>query len=139
MAGVLAGIKGGVKLKSSANGTPFPGRASPGTSGGPVSTSSTAPRAPLAPISSLLHGANDSRKAVDLIASRKMKQLQWEKVSKAQLGKTVWSQPEVDDEEMVEKMKAVNLWNAMEDEFKAKEIIYDAVSEYAPDSKGEWS
>lgn len=87
----------------------------------------SAPRAPLAPISSLLHGANDSRKDVSLVASRKMKQLQWEKVSKAQMGKTVWSQPEVPEAELINKMRAVNLWSDMEDEFKAKEIVYDAV------------
>lgn len=56
-----------------------------------------------------------------------MKQLQWEKVSKAQLGKTVWSNPEVAEDELISKMRAVNLWSDMEDEFKAKEIIYDAV------------
>lgn len=59
-----------------------------------------------------------------------MKQLQWEKVSKAQVAKTVWSTSETvdnDENEIVNKMKAVNLWSEMEDEFKAKEIIYDAV------------
>ena len=86
-----------------------------------------APRAPLAALSSLLHGANDSRKNVALVASKKMKQLQWEKVSKAQLGKTIWSTSEVPEDELISKMRAVNLWSDMEDEFKAKEIIYDAV------------
>jgi cytokinesis protein len=56
-----------------------------------------------------------------------MKQLQWEKVSKAQLAKTVWSAPEVAEDALASKMRATNLWDEMEDEFKAKEIIYDAV------------
>ena len=56
-----------------------------------------------------------------------MKQLQWEKVSKAQLAKTVWSNPEVSEDELISKMRAANLWADMEDEFKAKDIMYDAV------------
>ena len=56
-----------------------------------------------------------------------MKQLQWEKVSKAQVGKTVWSTPEVAEDAIATKMQSVNLWMEMEDEFKAKEIIFDAV------------
>lgn len=86
-------------------------------------------RAPLAPLASLLHGANDSRKDVAMMASKKMKQLQWEKISKAQLGKTIWSASEADENSLVSQMKAVNLWSEIEDEFKAKEIIFDAVSE----------
>lgn len=126
MAGVFAGIKGGFKLKSA------------GQKGSPPDSppqqrvnlaSHLASRAPLAPITSLLHGANDSRKDVSLMASKKMKQLQWEKVSKAQLGKTVWGETEHTEVELIGKMQAVNLWSEMEDEFKAKEIIRDAVSE----------
>jgi cytokinesis protein len=129
MAGVFAGIKGGFKLKSAGSDkADSPNAPSLRATPSPGSVGSTAARAPLAPISTLLHGANDSRKQVPFMASKKMKQLQWEKVSKAQLGKTVWSQPEVDDEQLVEKMKAANLWDAMEAEFKAKEIIFDAVS-----------
>ena len=58
------------------------------------------------------------------MASRKMKQLQWEKVSKTQLAKTVWGDADDADGLMG---KAPSLWAEMEDEFKAKEIIYDAV------------
>jgi cytokinesis protein len=43
------------------------------------------------------------------------------------LDKTVWSAPDVAEENLVQKLKAVNLWSDMEEEFKAKEIIYDAV------------
>ena len=64
-----------------------------------------------------------------MIASKKMKQLQWEKVSKAQLSKTVWGETAQTEDELMGKMQAVNLWSEMEDEFKAKEIIRDAVSE----------
>jgi len=62
-----------------------------------------------------------------MIASKKMKQLQWEKVPKPRLEKTIWSTPEIEEEELLTKMRSVNLWSEMENEFKAKEIIYDAV------------
>jgi len=122
-AGLFAGLQGGVKLRST-------GKTSESPDSAPTANpkvASHASRAPLAPMSSLLHGANDSRKDVSLVASKKMKQLQWEKVSKAQLGKTVWSNPELPEDELISKMRAANLWSDMEDEFKAKEIIYDAV------------
>lgn len=62
-----------------------------------------------------------------MMASKKMKQLQWEKVSKTQLEKTIWSKPEIAEDELLNRMKAVNLWSEMEDEFKAKEVIANAV------------
>lgn len=123
MAGVLAGLSG-VRLKSAGTADSTP-ESQPRSNLSP--TAPTAPRAPLAPLSSLLHGPNDSRKDVSLMASRKMKQLQWEKVSKAQVSKTVWSAPELAEDDIAIKMRAVNLWDEMEDEFKAKEIIFDAV------------
>lgn len=121
MAGVLAGIKGGgFKLKGAA----ISQSDSPPPPPPPPPMAHIAGRAPLAPLSALLHGANDSRKDVAHVASRKMKQLQWEKVSKAQLAKTVWGDAE-DADGLTG--KAPSLWAEMEDEFKAKEIIYDAV------------
>lgn len=65
-----------------------------------------------------------------MIASKKMKQLQWEKVSKAQLGKTVWGKNEEArlEEEVAEKLKMFNVWDKIEDQFKAKEVMYDAIS-----------
>lgn len=125
MAGVFAGIMGGVKLKST--GQSDDANSDPAPRAPPPPMAPSAPRAPLAPLSSLLHGVNDSRKDVSLVASKKMKQLQWEKVSKAQLDKTVWSAPDAAEVNLVQKLKAVNLWSDMEEEFKAKEIIYDAV------------
>ena len=126
MAGLLAGIQGGVKLRNGSQKSSTPTSSSSHTPQLAVS-SAIAARAPLAPLSSLLHGANDSRKDVSLVASKKMKQLQWEKVSKAQLGKTVWSKLEISEDELITKMRSVNLWSDMEDEFKAKDIVYDAV------------
>lgn len=121
MAGVLAGIK--LKAASaSASEASTPANSPP-----PPPMPLAAGRAPLAPLSSLLHGANDSRKDVAMVASKKMKQLQWEKVPKPRLEKTIWSTPEVEEEELLTKMRSVNLWSEMENEFKAKEIIYDAV------------
>ena len=124
MAGLLAGIQGGVKLKSAGIKRDSPGGVSQKGFSPPTGA---APRAPLAPFSALLHGANDSRKDISLMASKKMKQLQWEKVSKAQLAKTVWSAPVADETVITSKMQSANLWSEMEDEFKAKEIIFDAV------------
>ena len=124
MAGVLAGIKlkstnrGGDDDSATANVTPPPP---------PMPPSMAAGRAPLAPLASLLVGANDSRKDVSVYASKKMKQLQWEKVPRPRLNKTIWSTPEVQEEELLTKMRSVNLWDEMENEFKAKEVIFDAV------------
>jgi len=126
MAGVLAGIKlkaaGGTPTSDSGSSTPAQSPPPP-----PMPSSFGGSRAPLAPLSSLLHGVNDSRKDVTMIASKKMKQLQWEKVPKPRLEKTIWSTPEIEEEELLTKMRSVNLWSEMENEFKAKEIIYDAV------------
>ena len=125
MAGVIAGIKGGVSLRSTNAGEDAAPTALAGPDG--FSSAPAAPRAPLAPLSALLYGASDSRKDVAYVASKKMKQLQWEKVSKAQLQKTVWSEPEVPEGEFAIKMQAANIWTEMEDEFKAKEVVFDAV------------
>lgn len=64
-----------------------------------------------------------------MMASKRMKQLQWDKVSKAQLDKTIWSEadnPEV-EEQVMDRMKAVDLWSEIDQEFKAREIIQNAV------------
>ncbi|ODN79464.1 hypothetical protein L202_03439 [Cryptococcus amylolentus CBS 6039] len=126
MSSVFAGIKGGHSLKKTAGSTvppppPPPPPAAP--------SSNPASRAPLESVSSLLYGANDSRKDVSMIASKRMKQLQWDKVSKAQLEKTVWKKAEDDkmEEEVVNMMKAHNIWDEIENEFKAKEVMYDAI------------
>jgi cytokinesis protein len=59
-----------------------------------------------------------------------MKQLQWEKVNKSNLEKTVWSQAQqMPQEEWAMKLKRVDVWSEMEDEFKAREVAYDAVGE----------
>lgn len=125
MAGVLAGIKlkGANRGVDSEDSSPSVTPPPPPMPPPPM----TAGRAPLAPLASLLVGANDTRKDVGMIASKKMKQLQWEKVPKPRLEKTIWSTPEVQEEELLTKMRSVNLWSEMENEFKAKEIIYDAV------------
>lgn len=126
MAGLLAGIKAGVKLSKSEGPTP---RSTPSSTRSPTPTSSTVPRAPNQGIGSLFYGVNDSRKNVAHMASKKMKQLQWDKVSKTQLQKTIWSAPEnpTVEETFVQRFKAADLWSEMEDEFKAREIVYDAV------------
>lgn len=60
-----------------------------------------------------------------------MKQLQWEKVNKSNLEKTVWGQAQqMPQEEWAMKLKRVDVWSEMEDEFKAREVVYDAVGEF---------
>ena len=135
MSGLLAGIQGGVKLKTS--GLPPAGpKITPPPKSVPGEVAAVS-RAPHAPISSLFHGVNDSRKDVGVVASKKMKQLQWEKVGKAQLAKTVWSTNETKEDELVDKMKAVDVWSEMENEFKAREIIHDAFSEAFSGNSGQ--
>ena len=84
-------------------------------------------RAPLAPLGTLLYGANDSRKPVTHMASRKMKQLQWEKVPKAQLESTIWGQQDPDAIAGALTEKSASIWTEVDDEFRAKEILRDAV------------
>lgn len=126
MAGLLAGIRGGVNL-SKTGGVPKKVTAPPPPP--PPGSMGTISRAPGAPIGALFHGVNDSRKHVPNMASGRMKQLQWDKVAKGQLNNTVWGAPEQlsAEEELVQRMKAANLWSDIENEFKAKEILYDAV------------
>ncbi|KAJ9115891.1 hypothetical protein QFC22_005034 [Naganishia vaughanmartiniae] len=72
----------------------------------------------------------DKRKEVAFKASKKMKTLQWEKVGQGKLDKTLWARPDEEQaqEEVAEKLKMVDVWSEMEDEFKAREAAMDAVS-----------
>jgi cytokinesis protein len=74
----------------------------------------------------------DKRKEVAFKASKKMKTLQWEKVGQGKLDKTLWARPDEEQaqEEVAEKLKMVDVWSEMEDEFKAREAAMDAVCEY---------
>lgn len=82
--------------------------------------------------SKVLHTAPDRRKEVAFTASKKMKTLQWEKVQQGKLDKTLWARAEEEQaqEEVAEKLKMVDVWSEMEDEFKAREAALDAVCKY---------
>lgn len=82
--------------------------------------------------------APDRRKEVAFTASKKMKTLQWEKVQQGKLDKTLWARAEEEQaqEEVAEKLKMVDVWSEMEDEFKAREAAMDAVCECSRDFRG---
>lgn len=73
----------------------------------------------------------DRRKDVAFKASKKMKTLQWEKVQQGKLDNTLWARADEEQaqEEVAEKLKMVDVWSEMEDEFKAREAALDAVCE----------
>lgn len=123
--GLLAGIASGIKLRK--------------TDTDEDREEAPPPPAPMAPppmfrrsskrysVAQGPHG--ERRKDVQFTATRKMKQLQWEKVNKSQLEKTVWGHIEEipHEEEWARRLKKVDIWSEMEDEFKARDVVYDAV------------
>jgi cytokinesis protein len=136
--GLLAGIASGIKLRKVDSDTDSVGP----PDGPPPPPPPPAPAPPLFRRHSKLvsggqfAGMNDRRKDVPLTATRKMKQLQWEKVNKSNLDKTVWGQTgQLPQEEWAMQLKRVDVWSEMEDEFKAREVAYDAVgTSYMNDS-----
>lgn len=58
-----------------------------------------------------------------------MKQLQWDKVSKTMLDKTVWGTSLLPEEELVEKLRKGDVWSEIDDAFTAKEAVITALSE----------
>lgn len=84
---------------------------------------------PPSPLGGPIYRPTDSRKDVALIANKRMKQLQWDKVSKAMLAKTVWGTQLLPEEELVEKMRKVDVWAEIDDAFTAKEAVISALSE----------
>lgn len=126
-AGLLAGIAGGFKLRKvgesgddADDGAPPP-PPPPMLRSGSKRYSSVNRTAP----------AGERRKDVPLTAGRKMKQLQWEKVNRSGLEKTVWGQTaELPQDQWAVQLKRVDIWSEMEDEFKAREVAADAVGAY---------
>ncbi len=78
----------------------------------------------------VLSNSTDGRKAVEQMASKRMKQLQWEKLNKTRTDKTIWEQPGTPETEMVAELQKRNIFSEMEDEFKAREIAQDAMCQY---------
>lgn len=65
-----------------------------------------------------------------MTASRKMKQLQWEKVHATKVKETVWAEQDeaLAPDEVADEFKKKDLWSEMEDEFKAREIAFNALA-----------
>lgn len=122
MPAFLAGISAGVKLRRTGSTTKKDLMAPPPP---PIMRRSSKR------YSKVPHAAPDRRKEVAFTASKKMKTLQWEKVQQGKLDKTLWARAEEEQaqEEVAEKLKMVDVWSEMEDEFKAREAALDAVCE----------
>jgi len=61
------------------------------------------------------------RKDMPLAPSVQVKQLQWDKLQKQQVGKTLWKEEEPEKEqEWLHRLQIDGVWRAIEDDFKAK-------------------
>jgi cytokinesis protein len=59
-----------------------------------------------------------------------MKQLQWDKVPQQQVGKTLWNDESVEKEkEWVNKLQSDGVWQEMEEDFKAKQLVINLMGE----------
>ena len=59
-----------------------------------------------------------------------MKQLQWDKVPQQQVGKTLWNDESVEKEkEWVKKLQVDGVWQEMEEDFKAKQLVINLMGE----------
>lgn len=63
-------------------------------------------------------GAN--RKPLFYAPSQKLKQLPWEKMSRAGIENTIWARA-IDDKALAQMLKDDGVWKEMEQDFKAKE------------------
>jgi cytokinesis protein len=69
-----------------------------------------------------------------------MKQLQWDKLPHQQVSKTVFNDELTDKEqEWIKQFQLDGVWNEMEEDFKAKQLVINLMGElclliYAPDS-----
>lgn len=69
-----------------------------------------------------------ARKDMLITPNAKMKQLQWDKLPQQQVGKTLWNDEEPGKEkEWVEVMRGRRIWEEMEEDFKAKQLVVDIV------------
>ena len=65
-----------------------------------------------------------ARKDIQITPNIKMKQLQWDKLPQTQVGKTLWNDEEPDKEkEWIDKLKDQRIWEEMEEDFKAKQLV----------------
>jgi cytokinesis protein len=60
-----------------------------------------------------------------------MKQLQWDKLPQQQVAKTLWNDDKAAREfEMLEKLRLDGVWNEMEEDFKAKQLVINLMGAY---------
>jgi cytokinesis protein len=70
-----------------------------------------------------------ARKDILISASTKMKQLQWDKLPQQQADKTVFSEEDSSREaQWVKKLQMENIWQEMEDDFKAKQLVINLMN-----------
>lgn len=61
-----------------------------------------------------------------------MKQLQWDKVPHQQVGKTLWNDESAEKEkEWVTKLQSDGVWQEMEEDFKAKQLVVNLMGEFS--------
>lgn len=65
--------------------------------------------------------AGKNRKELGIYATQKLKQLQWEKISKDSISKTVWASNFIDEAKLLELLKDDGVFLEIEKEFKAKQ------------------
>lgn len=69
------------------------------------------------------------RKEMSLTPNIKMKQLQWDKLPHQQVSRTLWKDDEPQKERlMLEKLKIDGVWNEMEEDFKAKQLVINLMA-----------
>jgi len=69
------------------------------------------------------------RKEMPLTPNTKMKQLQWDKLPHQQVSRTLWKDDEPQKERlMLEKLKTDGVWNEMEEDFKAKQLVINLMA-----------
>jgi len=84
----------------------------------------------------MLLGANlnvllSARKDMPFTPGSKMKQLQWDKLPKQQVDKTLWKDEEPEKEkEMLAKLQSDGVWMEMEEDFKAKQLMINLMGAF---------
>ncbi|KNZ52766.1 hypothetical protein VP01_3455g4 [Puccinia sorghi] len=73
---------------------------------------------PMAPNGMMMNSKN--RKELGVYASAKLKQLQWEKIGKDSIDKTVWASSFIDESRLLEMLKDDGVFMEIEKDFKAK-------------------
>lgn len=70
-----------------------------------------------------------ARKDISITPSTKMKQLQWDKLPMQQAERTVFKEPTREDE-WVKKLQLDGVWNEMEEDFKAKQLVINLMGAF---------